>query len=303
MDRRTNKQNGFTLIELLVVIAIIALLIGILLPALGGARESARAVKETAGLKQLMLAYTLYADDNGGRLMTGFLSDGHWDELVDSDAVPKDLAGTRIGETPGKRYPWRLAPYFDYQFELIYQDPRVIDVLAENTGADYASAHDEVMTYVVSLFPSFGLNSYFLGGGAPGDELMWTPQGRRLFGKYYIDRLTQAHQPSSLMTFATARETAEAAAISGYGIVEGYYSIKPPYLYETSGRQWEDTYLGSPEQPGINSGHVSMRYKNKAIAGMLDGHAEQLDWDEMQDMRRWANDATDPDWTIKARLP
>lgn len=61
--------RGFTLIELLVVVAVIAIIAGLLLPALGQAKESARRIQCTGNVKQLNLAWQLYAQDNGDRLV------------------------------------------------------------------------------------------------------------------------------------------------------------------------------------------------------------------------------------------
>ncbi len=67
---RPRKRSAFTLVELLVVIGIIALLISILLPALGRARESANQVKCLSNMKQLANAVLAFTVESKGQMPT-----------------------------------------------------------------------------------------------------------------------------------------------------------------------------------------------------------------------------------------
>ena len=86
--------RAFTLIELLVVISIIALLVGILLPALGAARESARATVCLSNTRQMAVGFYAYATDNKMTMPYCFVDETnpllpfYYDLLIDGGYLP-----------------------------------------------------------------------------------------------------------------------------------------------------------------------------------------------------------------------
>ena len=110
------RREGFTLVELLVVIAIIAILAGLLLPGLSRARERAQAAVCQNNLRQLQLAFQLYAGDNGDQLSPAETSISSLDATRWVDGLMSPFVMTRRGDltnwqmllTPG---PGHLGPY------------------------------------------------------------------------------------------------------------------------------------------------------------------------------------------------
>ena len=72
---QTNTSRAFTLIELLVAVAIIAVLMAIMLPVFNRIRENGKRAVCFGNLRQLQLAWTMYADDNAGRIVNGDAGD------------------------------------------------------------------------------------------------------------------------------------------------------------------------------------------------------------------------------------
>lgn len=271
-------RRGFTLIELLVVMAIVAILAGMLVPALGKAKRQARRINEMNAARQLILAWQLYADDHNDRVLPGFRR----------GFPAKDDRGNELGLEVAARYPWRLAPYLGNSFDVIYANEN-------RTFLDqFRRLEDPTLgVYAASVYPSLGINAVFVGGD---DELPPSEAAITRFGEFCVLQTTQVERPSELMVFVSARAPLEflpTPSGSANRIVNGFHIVKAPYL---GGRNWAADW--DPADGPVAWGFVHPRYTGRAVAAVTDGHVEAPGLRELQDMRRWANPADRSDWKL-----
>jgi prepilin-type N-terminal cleavage/methylation domain-containing protein/prepilin-type processing-associated H-X9-DG protein len=164
------RASAFTLIELLVVIAIIAILAAMLLPALGKAKQRAQALSCMNQLKQLTLAWIMYAGDNNSRLAPNGDKDTQNTTAKGADIQP----GQRWAQWCPGRADVFTADYGEFvKVGLIY--PFVNATNLYRCAADRAS-----FNYAVASYPhvrSYSMNCYM----APINP--WTSIGTHNFYK------------------------------------------------------------------------------------------------------------------------
>lgn len=252
-----STKHGFTIVELLVVIAVLAVLAGMGSAALLSASDKAKTAAELAAAKTLATAYQTAAADNGGCYLPA--RDNSAANVFNGEGKPISNRQVRA------RYPFRLAPYFNYAIEstLLVGDNRKQILKLMNLPGPSGPMYD----YGVSAFPSFGISRYFVGGteGQPNNEC--------------AANVAQAGR--SVIVFVSA----------GSSEIDGYEYVRSP---GEPGGGWNAGDWTEDSDPG-DYGFVHPRHGGKAIAAFLDGSTRLLTIDELRDMRLWSLNAARQD--------
>lgn len=292
--RSPRSRTGFTLVELLVVVAIVALLIGVLVPALGAARQRADQTRDAGALRQTLTANQIFSTDRDDGLIVAKYAQNE----VPPGVTVSDGFGGIVRGVPAERYTWRLLSYLD-------AGPRGTLLTGEREAfLDAVPADPDKRFnwhYLVSVYPSFGINGHFLGGynmRAGGESHVGGDPPFRV-----AKRRDQVPRPSDMVHFASARgEAFDGGALTQW---DGWYLVEAP-AWLTLGpmgggapRRWSDEPY-SPDSSPFDYGGIHARYDGSVLTGMADGHVAMRSPEELRDMQHWSADAQrdgDPDWS------
>jgi hypothetical protein len=181
MNASSQRRTGFTLVEMLVIMGIIGVLLGMILPALGGAQRRGAKAREVNHIRQVGVAWSLYANSNRDSALPGWIDHGGGDNLLDVQGpegwkvrfrMPADLGTAdsfgQVLPEDAQAWPWRLLPYLEFNSEVILEYLNLPDQgPMRMSDYDIGSRTDPdnlVRPLEIATRPAFGYNAFYVGG-------------------------------------------------------------------------------------------------------------------------------------------
>lgn len=277
-----NSRRAFTLVELLVVVGIVAMLIGLLLPAVNRATRSGRQVRAMSDMRELLAGYAAYHQSHRGALLLGYTPPTVNGVPV---LVHDPISGHTFGLPVADRYPWRLLPWVGRMWAILHNHTSCPPL----PTADDAPTEALHKAYILSLNPSFGINSVFLGGHAGVFKGFAGPRGDAPnVGKHVVFRSSEVRRASEQIVFAEVQ-----VRNASLGAEAGLHYVTPP---RAGGQRWKVVNEDFVVTSGMITGIPKGRWGKRAVVGFFDGHAAMMLPSELEDMRLWASRATRPDF-------
>jgi prepilin-type N-terminal cleavage/methylation domain-containing protein/prepilin-type processing-associated H-X9-DG protein len=264
LPRPTPIARAFTLVELLVVIAVIALLVGILLPSLGAAREAGRTVACLSNVRQLEVAHTLYMNDFKERFIDVGLPHGQPLGRL-RRAWPVVLAEYG-GPGLALRSPSDRSPYW------AKSQGGTSSGLTLRQALERLETNQSVNELNLARWTSYGLNDLTTPSGSAG--LTVDGQFRRLA----VDRLSLVPRPYAVVHFLQMTQ-----GVNPGGDLAGQFA-RSDHLHPMD---WEDLVPENPVEAAAvmmdvaSHGGTPDSRSAKANYGFLDGHARTLTFGEV----------------------